>query len=251
MINAIIVEDEISLRTLMRKFVHEVDPDINIVSECENINEAQEAITLFNPDIIFLDIILPGGNSFELLERLPNLKSEIIFATAYDKYLLDAFEHAAVGYIMKPIDKKKLKTAINNAKNRIAEKKSNNLNALLDFVKQKTEDANLKSIGIPTHDGVTFINYDTIERCEAYKSCTKIHLNDNSSILSSYNLGKFKEILPNEHFFQIHKSHVVSFTYVKKYNSKESMIEMIDGEVLPLSKSVKKDFISHYKIPKR
>lgn len=251
MIKAIIVEDEASLRTLINNFVTEVGSDIEIVAECENINEAKLAIVNHKPDIVFLDIVLPGGTSLDLLEQMPDLKSEIIFVTAYDKYLLDAFKYSAVGYVLKPIDKEQLKIAIDNAKKRITEKGNNNVDALLGYIKQKVDNDSKHTVGIPTQDGIIFLDYSDIVQCEGQRSCTKIHLKDNTEIVSSYNLGEFRRILPEDFFFQIHKSHIISIAAVRKYNSKEGIVEMQNGENIPISKASKKDFINHFKIPKR
>lgn len=250
--NAVIIEDEASLRTLIKNFVTEIDREINIVAQCDNIEDAESVIKDLNPDIVFLDIILPGGTAFDLLESLPNLQSEVIFITAYDKYVLDAFRYAAIGYILKPVDKAELKIAIQNAKKRIAGKsKNNNIDELLNFIKNKNATENTEKIGVPTQDGFIFLAPSDIVRCEGYNAYTKIFLKDTPHIISSYNLAQFKKILPEETFFQVHKSHIVALPQVYKYHSKEAILEMANGDNIPVSKKIKTEFISHFKIPRR
>lgn len=251
MIKGIIIEDEASLRTLIHQFIKEVDNDLHIVAECDNIDDAEKAIDTINPDVIFLDIVLPGGTGLDLLERIPNLRAEVIFLTAYDKYVMDAFKYAAIGYILKPVDKKELKVAIDNAKKRINEKNGNNIETLLGFLKNSSQTESIDKIGVPTPEGITFISHTDIIHCEGMNSCTKIHLNDGEQLVSSYNLAEFKRILPEKSFFQVHKSHIVSLDSVYKYNSKEAIVEMDNGDTIPVSKKMKAEFIQHFKMPKR
>lgn len=252
MIKAIIVEDEASLRTLIKKFVTEVDEEISIVADEDNINDAEKAIRNHQPDIIFLDIVLPGGNAFDLLERLGAIHSEVIFITAYDKYFLDAFKHAAIGYLLKPVDKKELAIAIENAKKRIANKRQNeHVASLLNYLKRQNSNDQVEKIGVPTQDGFIFLAPDEVIRCEGYNAYTKLYLGDGTHIISSYNLAQFRKILPEDYFFQVHKSHIISLNKVRKYNSKDSLVEMDNGDSIPVSRKVKTNFIGHFKIPKR
>ena len=252
MIRALIIEDETSLRTLVKKFVQEIDKDIDIVAEAGNVLEAIKAINNNDPDIIFLDIMLPGGTGFDVLDSLKELRSEVVFITAYDKYFLEAFKHSAVGYVLKPVDKAELAIAINNAKKRISDKKQNEQVAtLLDFIKKQNNSDGNEKIGIPTPDGFIFLAPEEIIRCEGQNAYTRIFMADKSDIISSYNLAQFKKILPEELFFQVHKSHIISMPNVRKYNAKEALVEMDNGDSIPISRKIKTDFISHFKIPKR
>lgn len=252
MIKAIIVEDEASLRTLIRKFITEVDEEVEIVAEAGNIHDALELINQKEPDIIFLDIILPGGTAFDLLEKLAPIHGEVIFITAYDKYFLDAFKYAAIGYLLKPVDKKELGIAITNAKKRVAGKRQNeNVASLLNYIKSKNTSESIDKIGVPTQDGFIFLSPNEVVRCEGHNAYTKLYLDDHTHIISSYNLAQFRKILPEDLFFQVHKSHIISLNSVRKYNSKDSLVEMDNGDSIPVSRKIKTEFIAHFKIPKR
>ncbi len=248
MTTAIIVEDEISLRSLIKKLVHDIDPTIEILAECEDSKSAQNAIRTHSPDIIFLDVILPRGSGLDILASVPELKSEVIFITAYDKYVLEAFNHAAVGYILKPIDKKKLEHAIGNAKKRINEKIGNGVDHLIKYIEHNSF---RQKIGIPTQEGITFVSCDNIIRCEGYNSYTKIYLTDGSCLLSSYNLSRFEQILSRSSFFKVHKSHIISISFVNKYHAKDGIIEMDNGDNIPISKRIKSEFMNFFKTPNR
>lgn len=251
MIRALVVEDELHLRTLIKQFITEVDDEILIVAEAGNIDEAAEAVEIYAPEIVFLDIKLPGGTGFDLLDRMDNIDFEVIFITAYDKYFLDAFKHAAIGYILKPVDKDDLTIAINNAKKRIVGKSGRNKVAdLLEAMKSNSQNEHDK-IGVPTGEGIDFIATHDIVHCTGQKAYTKLVLRDGSEVISSYNLAHFRKLLPEDLFFQVHKSHIISLENVKRYNSKEAILEMINGDEVPVSRSAKSEFISHFKIPKR
>jgi len=248
MATAIIVEDEVSLRSLIKKLVHDIDPSIEIVAECEDGKSAQNTIRTHSPDIIFLDVVLPRGSGLEVLDSTPHLNSEIIFITAYDKYVLEAFNHAAVGYVLKPIDKKKLEHAINNAKKRLNEKSGNGVDDLLKYIEHNGAK---QKIGIPTQEGITFVSCDNIVRCEGYNSYTKIYLTDGSCLLSSYNLSRFEQILSKNSFFKVHKSHIIAMSFVNKYHAKDAIIEMDNGDNIPISKRVKSEFMNFFRTPNR
>lgn len=251
MINAIVVEDEIAIRAVLRKRINAIDENINIISECGDIKSAQSAIRTYIPDIIFLDIVLPGGTSFKLLESLSNIRSEIIFITAHDKYMLEAFKHAAVGYVLKPINTENLSVAINNAKKRMAEKKSKDVQSILNHLLERDNKSQKNKLAVPTSDGLTFINYKDIIRLEGSNSYTTIHLNNSSKITSSYNIAKFIDVIPNEIFFRTHRSHIISLHNIYKYHSKEATIEMDNGDIVPLSKAMKLSFIKIFEAPHR
>lgn len=248
MIKALIVEDEEALRRLIANFIKDIDPEIIIVGECENILEAEVAIKKYSPDIIFLDVVMPRGTGLDLLEKIPDINSEIIFITAYDKYVLDAFQFSATGYVLKPIDKTKLKTAIDNAKKRVVEKSSNKISQLLQYLDKKNDDT---KIGIPTQEGVILVDSKKIIRLEGCNSYTRIFFEDGSFIMSSYNLSKFDNVLPESLFFKIHKSHIISIDKVVMYMSKDNCIEMMNGDMIPVSKRLKGEFLSLFKIAKR
>ncbi len=248
MITAVVVEDEPALRVLIKKLILEVDPLIDIVDECENVDQGVESILSSQPDIIFLDVVLPGGSGFDILHELPEIKSEVIFITAFDKYVLDAFQLAAVGYVLKPIDKNKLKIAIDNAKKRLEGRGGQEVISTLKKIIKENNEA-VDKIGIPTQEGLLFVSLDKIMRFEGRKSYTKIFLKDDSTILSSYNIAKFDNILPVKTFFRVHRSHIISLSEIRKYVSNEAIIEMSNGDVVPLSKNMKAAFLNCFNKP--
>ena len=234
MIRAIIIEDESTLRQLLRILIAEVDEEIEIVASCDDISSALKAIEDLEPDLIFLDVILPGGTGFDLLEQLAPESCEVIFITAHDSFALEAFRHAAIGYVLKPVDKEDLRLAINHAKKRI--RNDNQKADFMRFLEQlRLPEPGGEKIGLPTADGFLFVQAGEIIRCESDKVYTWVFMQDGKKILCSYNIGEFRKILPEHIFFQVHKSHIISLRHVRKYNGKDNTVELTDGETKTLS----------------
>jgi len=249
MITAIIIEDETPIQELLKILIHEIDEDIFIVTVCDNIETGLDAIAEHNPDLIFLDVILPGGTGFDLLEHLTPGTTEVIFITAYDTFAIEAFKHSAIGYVLKPVDKDDLQLAIHNAKKRI---KSRHQPDFTQFLQQlKSAESGNEKIALPTLDGFLFVHASEIIRCESDKVYTWIHMQEGKKILCSYNIGEFKKILPDHIFFQIHKSHIISLKYVKSYNGKENTVELSDGAIIPVSRRNKNSFLNNFKLISR
>lgn len=250
MIKALLIEDEEPVRVLIKEMMEDIDRDIVILAECESVDEAVKAIADIGPDIIFLDIMLIGGTAFDLLERLDSYPFETIFITSYDKYALEAFKYAAIGYVLKPIDENELKASVANARKRVLDKAGSNIELLMNLVNKKTK-SDVNTIAVPTQEGFVFIIPSNILRCEASGVYTKIFLTDNSHLLSSYNLAQFKHILPSDQFYQIQKSHLISLSHINRYNSRESVVEMTNGDSIPVSKKIKAEFLGMFKRPGR
>lgn len=250
MIKAIIIEDEPSLRELLRILIREVDEEVYIIAECDNINSAKEKIEELRPELIFLDVILPGGTGFDLLEKLSPGTCEVIFITAHDNFALEAFKHAAIGYLLKPVDRDDLKIAIANAKKRI--RTDSGKTDFIKFLDQiRTQESGTSKIALPTPEGFLFVRPSEIVRCESDKVYTWIHMTDGKKILCSYNIGEFRKVLPEHIFFQVHKSHIVSLQYVKSYNGKDSTVELVDGAVIPVSRRNKNSFLNNFRLVSR
>jgi two-component system, LytTR family, response regulator len=250
MIRAVIIEDEAPLRELLQILIRETDEDVEILAACDGIQAGLAAITELKPDLIFLDVILPGGTGFDLLEQLPAGTCEVIFITAHDSFALEAFRHSAIGYVLKPVDKDDLKTAIGNARRRI--KSDHHQTDFLKFVQQlrSTESASEK-IALPTTEGFLFVKATEIIRCESDKIYTWIFMQNGKKILCSFNIGEFRRILPEHIFFQVHKSHIVSLHFVRSFNGKENTLELTDGTSIPVSRRNKHSFLNNFRLLSR
>jgi len=236
MIKYMIIDDEPKAVKNLQKRLAKYQNDLTGIGSYTDPVKALEAIQKDKPDLVFLDIEMPGLSGFDLLSLVPEPDFEVIFVTAYDQYAIEAFKHAAVGYIVKPIDPDELHQAIENAKKNIDLKvaKRNN-KILLDLLTQKTH-----RIPIPTSEGYIFIDINKILRLEGSEGYTKIYCCDGKKYMSSYNLGKFREILQSYPFFQqTHRSHLVNVNRIVKFLH-EGYVQLENGSMVPVSKTYKK-----------
>ncbi len=238
MISCILLDDESKALKMLTKKIKKNFPDLDILGAFQEPEEAIEAIKQLQPDLVFLDIAMPNMSGFDVLSKFNEPAFEVIFVTAYDSYAIQAIRHSAIGYIVKPIDDEALSEAIEKAKENIMLKVAQKNNkVLMDLLTQKSN-----TISIPTQDGYIFIKINNLVRLEGSDGYTKIICKDDKEYLSSYNLGKFVEILNNGNFFQAHRSHIVNLKYVTGYLN-EGYIELFNKAVVPLSKTKRKAFL--------
>jgi len=240
-ITAILVDDEISnLKGLQRK-LENLFPSIHVSGAFQKPEDAIQAIIDEKPNLLFLDIEMPRINGFELLARLKEVHFHVIFVTAYSEYALKAFKKSAIDYVLKPIDNDDLVFAVNKALDIIKLKKESESNSkLLSVLEENISKSN--KIIVPTQKGISFLPQDEVLHLEGYEGYTKIHLINNTTITSSYNLGKFEKLL-NTTFFKCHKSHIINLEKVRHFEN-EGYILLDNDYRVPISKTNKKAFLS-------
>ncbi|NPA42862.1 MAG: response regulator transcription factor [Chlorobi bacterium] len=240
MIKYFIIDDEPNAVKNLEKRLRKYADDLECAGTFTDPIEALEALETRRPDLVFLDIEMPHLSGFDWLSRVPDPDFEIIFVTAYDQYAIEAFKHAAVGYIVKPIDPEELDRAIRHARKNIDLRVARRNNkVLLDLLSQKTN-----RIPIPTQDGYIFVDVESIVRLEGTDGYTRIYCCDGARHMSSYHLGKFRELLePYPFFMPVHRSHVVNLNRVRKYYN-EGYLEMEDGSRVPVSRMKRKELLN-------
>ncbi len=240
-ISAIIVDDEEKALKSLELKIQRFFPEITIVNTFQNPKEAIVFINENKSDILFLDVEMPVLSGFDVLAALNSLETEIIFVTAYSEYAIEAFKHCAIGYIVKPIDNDELNITVTNALKCVEEKQANAKNALL-LDRLIVENSTPSKITIPTHTGLSFYEIDDVIHLEGDDGYTKIHLQNRTTIMSSYNIGKFEKMLCNT-FFKCHKSHIINISKVNSYLN-EGYVILENGNKVPVSKTYKKDFLT-------
>ena len=242
MIKVLIVDDELKIREVLRSKLERFHPELSIVGMAKNVESAYQACLEHKPDIVFLDITMPGKSGFDFLDLFEKVDFEIIFATGHHEYALDALKVSAIDYILKPFRNDDIRTAVDKAKVRIEQKEAHNRYELLK--------SNIKSIGnqestisIPNKDTQELIKIKEIVRFEGWQKYTKIFTINGYSIISSYNLGHFTKTLSNYQFYLVHKSHLVNIEFIKTY-SKEGVITLVDGSQVPVSRRRRQEFIN-------
>ena len=240
-VSAIIIDDEVKLSEVLKLKLNQFCPSIKVCGVAKNIQEGKSLILKTNPDLFFLDIAMPGGSGFKLLELFDEISFEIIFVTGYSDYALDALKVSAVDYLLKPIKGDVLIEAVNKAIKKIEVKENDRRYHLL---KHNIEHLNKQSskIAIPGSQSYDFIYVKDIIRCEGEQKYTYIHTVKGSSILSSYNIGVYKEMLSNYSFFSTHKSHLINIEHIEKYLP-EGVVVMSDESNVPVSRRKKDEFL--------
>jgi two-component system, LytTR family, response regulator len=242
MIKAIIVEDEKMSRETLRRMLEKYCPSVEVVAEADGYRKGLEQIRKFDPDVVFLDIQMPDGSGFRLLEELDDITFEIIFTTAFDQFAIKAIKYSALDYLLKPIIPQDLVDAVKKVEKKRSEiRKKKNLDVLVENVHSQEE--NSQKIILSTAEMIHVINVDDIIRCESDNYYTYFFFTDGRKLLVSKTLKENEELLSNHNFIRPHKSHLVNVKYIKSFIRQEGgYIIMTDGSKIPVSRR-KKDKI--------
>jgi two-component system, LytTR family, response regulator len=248
MIKAVIIDDEKLSRNTLHKMLELYCPDVEVVAQCEDAVTAGPVIEQTRPDLVFLDVAMPGKSGIDFLKELETIPFEVIFVTAHDKYVLQAIRFAAVDYLSKPVDESELVNAVANASRRIQQKtNSQQVEIFLHNMKQKPNQQEMQ-LCIPSIKGFQVVQISDIIYCEAENTYTCIHFKDNKKILASRPLMDYELLLQDSLFFRIHKSSLVNMKHIKEYQKGEGgIVVMSNGKELEVSRRKKDAFISTMK----
>jgi two-component system LytT family response regulator len=246
MIRAVLVDDEPNNINTLQQLLLRYCPLVEIVGTADSAKTGQEMITRTLPDLVFLDIEMPYGNAFELLNALSPVQFEVIFVTAFDNYALNAIKYSALDYLLKPVNIRELQEAVQKATDRVnMQNMHKRIDTLLYNLNQPQN--TYQRLALPTQDGLTFINTVDCVRFEAGTNSTIIHLKNKSVINTNKNLGEFEEILNKKQFSRIHRSHIINHLFIKKYHrGRGGYIEMEDGTTIEVSTRKKDEFLAKF-----
>lgn len=240
MIKAIIVEDEEynarNLQRLLNKYCHEVE----VVAMAASADEASNLIRKVEPQLVFLDVQMPGKDGFQLLQELGRYDFEVIFITAYSEYGIRALKFSAIDYLLKPIHLEELQSAVAKAVRRAGEKRENaNLKNLLSYFQNK----GAARIAISSVKEIRLVAVEEILRCESENSYTHFFLADGEKILSTTPINAYDELLKDYGFLRCHQSHLINKKFVRSLLKGEGYaLHMTDGAEVPVSR-LKRDAI--------
>jgi two-component system, LytTR family, response regulator len=238
MLKAIVIDDEKDAIDFLCGAIDRYCPDARVVGFSTNIDDGLREIELKNPDIVFLDIAMPSGNGFELLNRIPDRNFEVIFITAYNEHAIQAFRYSAIDYLLKPVDISELVTAVNKVAKSVSRTNLNVVNVLLDNLRSGSP----SKLSLPTTTGYEYVLLEDIIRIEADRSYCCFYLTQRRKYLVSRCLNDYHQLLENNSFFRIHNSHLINMRHVKSYLRRDGgYVEMTDSSQIPISRT-KKDF---------
>lgn len=242
---AIIIDDEKHCRSSLKKQLEWYCPSVKLIGEAENAKMGSQLIEEKLPDIVFLDIDMPDESGIGMLRRMGRIKSHVIFTTAYDQHAVEAFKVNAIDYLLKPVLEEDLVSAVNRVKQRILENTEPQLDELMKILNSQKEK---EIVTIPLSDGMQFVEKKNIVRLESDGSYCKIYLADKSELFISRTMKKTLELLDFNKLVRVHHSHVVNYSYIKKYvRTNGGFLEMQDGTKIPVSRNKRVDFLSFLK----
>jgi two-component system, LytTR family, response regulator len=244
-IKSILIDDEFIARDVLRTYLTKYCPSIEIIGEAENIEQAEKLIKELHPDLIFLDVEMPFGNAFDLLENCENEKFETIFITAFSDYSIKALNMSASYYLLKPLSIEELIVAVNKVSETIVQSRSlNRTKILLENLKLNQIQ---QQIILPTINGFDVEKIETITRLQANGNFTDVYFQDNKKKMICRFLKHFEDILDFP-FIRVHRSHIVNIQFVKSYSkSLGGFIIMHDGMEIEVSNSYKDNLMSVFK----
>ena len=217
-IKTLVIDDESGARALLRSMLQDHCPQVEVVGEADSMATGLSAISNYKPQLIFLDIKMPHGTGFDLLEQVPNKDFEVIFTTAHDEYGIKAIKFAALDYLLKPIDIDELEEAVVKAQEKIrAQTRQLDDQLKVLFANFQNQNRKLKQVALPTQEGILFLPVKEILRCEADGSYTRIYRVSGEEILISKNLKEIEGLLEGLHFCRVHKSHLIGLDHVVRY----------------------------------
>jgi two-component system LytT family response regulator len=239
---AIIIDDEKKGREILKSLIENYCKQVEIIAQAGSANEGYEMIKAHEPDVVFLDVEMPNGDGFSLLERFEEIKFQVIFTTAFDDYAVKAIKFHALDYLLKPVDIDELRLAVAHVEKALQSKQTQENKYQELILSRKMEHSG--KLALPIKDGIIYLSISEIVRIESdgaysifYTTCGKKHL-------SSKNLGEYEEILPALGFFRIHRSHMINVKKVKKFiRGDGNFVEMEDGSLVEIARRKKDEFL--------
>ncbi len=229
-IKAIIIDDERLARNELKKLLHDHAADVEVIDEAANVDEGVEKIELQNPDLIFLDIQMPGKTGFQLLEELERAP-HVIFTTAYDEYALKAFEVNALDYLLKPIEPRRLADAIHKVQYEISkEAVANNLN------RGPLTDAD--QVFVKDGERCWFVKLGEIRLFESVGNYAKVFFATNKPLILK-SLNALEERLDPRTFFRANRKHIINLRWIERiepYFNGGLLVELKGGEKIEVSR---------------
>lgn len=247
MINAIIIEDQELNRFYLKDIIEDhLSEHVVVSGEAAEINTGLELINKLKPDLVFLDIEMPGGSGFDLLEKIKVINFDIVFTTSHEDFALKAIKFSALDYLIKPVKVDELLSTINKfiQKNKITGGRKNPLEVFLQTMR-KLNNREIK-IGLPTRFGITYVKLSEIVRSRATgPDSSACYLTDNSKISLSCSLRELEFLLQESHFLRVHDSAIINLQHIKEYvKDGEYVAIMNDGTQVDISDRKEAEFKS-------
>ncbi len=223
-LKCILIDDEPSGRIVLKELLTKYCPGVQIADEAASVTEAYEKISSLQPDFIFLDIQMPGGNGFDLLKKFDEINFDTIFVTSYDKYAITAIKFSALDYLLKPVDISDLVSSVEKVKSR-KNSAGHPGNLVVNLLNNIDDTVNEKKLAIHHTDKVKFLKLSDIVCFEAANNYTCIFTADDQKYTAPRVLKDFEDFLPEQkNFIRLNKGVIVNVTYIQHYSKGEPCV---------------------------
>jgi two-component system, LytTR family, response regulator len=237
MYKTVIIEDDPFCQETLKDLLTLYFKEFEIVGVYSSVEQTMEKLAKQEVDLVFLDMELSDGLGFDILKKLEEIHFEVIVTTMHDSFMLEAIKHSAIDYLMKPITRDAISSAIEGFEKRISKFKSPQSNFISNTDKPNR-------LVIPHQNGLSLLDIKNIIRLESDGAYTKLFVLDGSTHFVSKNIGHFEDKLKQYNFFRVHHGHLVNAAHVKNFvNGTISQVIMTDGSSVSVSRRKKDEFL--------
>ncbi len=244
MLRAILIDDEKNSRDALQKKLQSHCPEVTVTAVCSSGPEGAEAIRTVNPDLVFLDIEMPGMNGFAMLETLQERNFTLVFTTAYNQYAINAIRYGAFDYLVKPVEVEELKAVVARTLSAGRLRSTGErLDLLIEHFRQPAA-AMPRRIAVAVQEGLELVMVDQIIYLEALSNYTQLHFLNGKPLLASRTLKEFEELLEGAGFFRIHNASLVNLRCVRRYIRGEGgQVVLVNDQVLDVARRRKEELM--------
>lgn len=245
-VKVIIVDDERAARRVLAGYIERYCPELELIGEADQITTAKTMIECLRPDLVFLDVEMPGGSGFDLLDQLADLNFAVIFVTAFDQYAIQAINHGASYYLLKPLSIDDLIDAVKKYLNETSNANYALRNKIISENVVQT-DSQQRRLVLPLIDGFEVVRVADVVHCTAHDNFSDIFLTDGRKRMICRTLKFYEDLLTGDGFMRVHKSHLINLKHVTKYlKSGGGSVILMDGTEVPLSPQKKDLFLKYF-----
>lgn len=244
MLKAVVIDDIEAIREENTALIQKHCPSVTVVGQADSVSSGMQLIKQTMPDLVFLDVDMPDGTGFDLLQKIGPVHFKVIFVTGYEDYAVRAFRFSAIDYLLKPLDVDELVEAVKKAEGSLSQETFNTKLANLFANMERPKD--LQKLILKTADRIYSVNIQDIIHCEADKSYTTFHFINEPKLVVSINLKEYDTILSPHNFFRTHQSHLINMAYFDHYIKADggNRIALKNKQIVPLSVRKKEEFMS-------
>lgn len=242
MISTVIIDDEQDCIDDLIYLIKKTSLPFEIIATATSGSEGLAAILKHKPQLVFMDVVMPGMSGFEMLDLLPKIDFNIVVTTSFDKYAAQAFRASAIDFLLKPVKATELKEAAERIHEKLIPVDKAQINLLQENLKDVK--APIKKIAITITDGVQLVNLDDIMYFESDGNYTTVFMKGDKQILVSKPIGRFEEMVITSPFFRIHNSYLINLNYISKFiKSDGGYVVLENGKNITVSRSRKDAFL--------